>query len=30
MQLIIGDRATTAVGEKHLDVREVAIETAES
>jgi S-adenosylmethionine synthetase len=30
MRLIIGDRATTAVGEKHLDVRQIAIETAKS
>jgi S-adenosylmethionine synthetase len=28
MRLIIGDRATTAAGEKRLDVREIAIETA--
>jgi S-adenosylmethionine synthetase len=28
MRLIIGDRATTAVGRKRLDVREIAIETA--
>ena len=30
MRLIIGDRATTAVGERRLDVREIAIETAKS
>jgi S-adenosylmethionine synthetase len=28
MRLIIGDRATTAVGDRHLDVRGIAIETA--
>jgi S-adenosylmethionine synthetase len=28
MQLIIGDRATTKTGEKHLDVAEIAVETA--